>query len=426
MRMRMCMRRVGLSLVAMLLALAVAPAAFAQVKEVVIGVLYPMTGPVAQIGIDNRNIINVAVDIINNGANINLPLAKTKGLPRLGGAKVRVVFVDHQGKPDLGLTEAERLITQEKVHALFGAYFSSVTNTASQVAERMGIPFVNGDSSSPALTERGFKWFFRTSPHDGHFSLVMFDFMKDLEKKRNIKFKSVAILNEDTTFGTDSSKVQEELAKKYGYEVVAKIPFRTGTTSLDAEVGRLKGANADILLPSLYTSDAILLTRTMRNLDYNPKMIIAQDAGYTDPKFVTEMGKQAEAALTRAPFALDLAARKPLIPVIDEMFKKVSGGRELADVSARAFTGFMTLVDAINRAGSTDPAAIQKALRETNIPADQLIMPWTGVKFDQKGQNVGVRAILQQLQGGSYHTVYPFDLAAKDVIYPIPAWSQRR
>jgi branched-chain amino acid transport system substrate-binding protein len=420
------MRWLGLSLVAMLMILAVAPAAFAQTKEVVIGVLYPMTGPVAQIGIDNRNIINVALDIINNGANINLPLAKSKGLPRLGGAKVRVVFVDHQGKPDLGLAEAERLITQEKVHALFGAYFSSVTGTASQVAERMGMPFVNADSSSPALTERGFKWFFRTSPHDGHFSQVMFDFMKDFEKKRNIKFKSVAILNEDTTFGTDSSKVQEELAKKYGYDVVAKIPFRTGTTSLDAEVGRLKGANADVLLPSLYTSDAILLTRTARNLDYNPKLIIAQDAGYTDPKFVTEMGKQAEAALTRAPFALDLAARKPLIPVVDEMFKKVSGGRDLADVTARAFTGFMTLVDAINRAGSTDPAAIQKALRETNIPADQLIMPWTGVKFDEKGQNIGVRAILQQLQGGSYHTIYPFELAAKDVIYPIPAWSQRR
>jgi branched-chain amino acid transport system substrate-binding protein len=424
--MEACMRRLGLSVVAMLMALAVAPAAFAQAREVVIGVLYPMTGPVAQIGIDNRNIINVAVDIVNNGANINLPLAKSKGLPRLGGAKVRVVFVDHQGNAALGQSEAERLITQEKVHALLGAYQSAVTTTASQVAERMGIPFVNADSSSPALTERGFKWFFRTSPHDGHFSQVMFDFMQELEKKRSIKFKSVAILNEDTTFGTDSSKVQEELAKKYGYELVAKIPFRSGTTSLDAEVGRLKGANADVLLPSLYTSDAILLTRTARNLDYNPKLIIAQDAGYTDPKFVTEMGKQAEAALTRAPFALDLAARKPLIPVVDEMFKKVSGGRDLADVSARAFTGFMTLVDAINRAGSTDPAAIQKALRETNIPADQLIMPWTGVKFDEKGQNIGVRAILQQLQGGSYQTVYPFELAAKDVIYPIPAWSQRR
>jgi branched-chain amino acid transport system substrate-binding protein len=399
----------------------------AQTKEVVIGVLYPMTGPVAQIGIDSVNALKVALDIINNDVNINVPLGKGVGLPNLSGAKVRIVVVDHQGKPDIGLAEAERLITQEKVHALFGAYFSSVTNTASQVAERMGIPFVNAESSSPALTERGFKWFFRTGPHDGHFSLAMFDFMRDFEKKRGVKFKSVAILNEDTQFGADSAKVQEELAKKYGYEVVAKIPFRTGTTSLDAEIGRLKTANADVVLPSLYTSDAILLTRTARNLDYNPKAIIAQNAGYTDPRFVTEMGKEAEGAITRAPFAMDLAAKKPLIPVINDMFKKLSGGRDMSDVPARVLTGFLTLADAINRAGSTDPGAIQKALRETNIPADQLIMmPWTGVKFDEKGQNNGVRAILQQLQGGSYHTIYPFELATKEPMYPIPAWSQRK
>jgi len=409
------------ALVALVGWLGSAPTAHAgQPAEVVIGVLYPMTGPSAQIGIDAINVMKVALDIINNDVNVNLPLGKGAGLPRLGNAKVRIVPVDHQGKPEIGLAEAERLITQEKVHALFGAYFSSVTNTASQVAERMGVPFVNGDSSSPALTQRGFKWFFRTSPHDEHFSIVMFDFMKELEKKRSVQFKSVAILNEDTTFGTDSAKVQEALAKKYGYQVAAKIAFRAGTTSLDAEVGRLKSANADVFLPSLYTSDAILLTRTMRNLDYTPKLLIAQNAGYTDPKFQAEMGARAEGAITRAPFALDLASRKPLIPVVNDMFKKYSGGRDMADVSARAFTGFLTLVEAVNRAGAVEPAAIQKALRETNLSADQLLMPWTNVKFDEKGQNIGVRAILQQLQGGTYHTIYPFELSAKAPIYPMP------
>ncbi len=422
---RIFLRWVQISLMTAAAVLTLVSAPSAQTKEVVIGVLYPMTGSVAQVGIDSVNAVKVALDIINNDMNINVPLGKGVGLPRLGGAKVRIVVVDHQGKPDLGLAEAERLITQEKIHALFGAYHSAVTIPASQVAERMGIPMLNADSSSPALTERGFKWFFRTSPHDVHFSMAMFDFMRDFEKKRGVKFKTVALLYEDTAFGSDSAKAQEELAKRYGYEVAAKIAFRRDATSLDSEVGRLKAANADILMPSLYTSDAILLTRTARNLDYNPKMLIAQNAGYTDSKFEIEMGKEAEGAITRSPFAMDLAAKKPLITVINEMFKKL-GGRDITDVPARAFTGFLTLADAINRAGSTDPGAIQKALRETNIPADQLIMPWTGVKFDEKGQNTGVRAILQQLQGGSYHTIYPFELATKEPIYPIPAWSQRK
>jgi branched-chain amino acid transport system substrate-binding protein len=403
-----------------------AGAAVAQPNEVVIGILYPMSGPVAQVGLDSVAAVKTAVDIINTGAKLPLPLARGGGLPNLGGAKIRVIVADHQGKPATGQAEAERLITQEKAHALFGAYFSSVTATASQVAERMGVPFLNAESSSPGLTARGFKWFFRTSPHDGHFSQVMFDFMQELEKKRGTRFKSVAILHEDTLFGSDSAKVQEELAKKYGYEVAVRIAYRAQTTSLDAEIAKLKAANADVLLPSSYTSDAVLFIKAAKNLDYNPKLVIAQNAGWTDPSFVKLAGKDADGGITRAPFALDLARAKPLVTPINELFKKHSGGRDMSDVPARAFTGFMTLADAINRAGSTKPEAIQKALRETNIPPDQLIMPWTGVKFDEGGQNTGVKAILQQIQGGEYHTVYPFDVATAEVVFPLPRWSERK
>ncbi len=413
-------------LAAVLLMLGTVAAPVSAQREVVIGVLYPMSGPVAQVGLDSVAAVKTAVDIINDGANLPLPLARGKGLPNFGGAKIRIVVADHQGKPATGQADAERMITQENVHALFGAYFSSVTATASQVAERMGVPFLNAESSSPGLTARGFKWFFRTSPHDAHFSQVMFDFMQDLQKKRAIKLRSLAIFHEDTLFGSDSAKVQEELAKKYGYEVVAKIAYRAQTTSLDAELGKIKAANADVFLPSSYTSDAILFTKTAKNLDYNPKLIIAQDAGWTDPSFIKTVGKDAEGGITRAPFALDLARAKPLIAQVNELFKKHSGGRDLSDVPARAFTGFMVLADAINRAGSTKPEAIQKALRETNIPPDQLIMPWTGVRFDESGQNTGVRAILQQIQGGEYHTVYPLELATREVIYPIPRWSERK
>ena len=415
----------------LLVALVAAAPAPAQVpKEIVIGVLYPLSGPVAQVGIDSVNAVKLATEIINNGGStLTLPLGKTAGLPGLGGAKIRLVIVDHQGKPDVGQAEAERLITQEKVHALFGAYFSSVTATASQVAERYGVPYMNAESSSPGLTERGFKWFFRTSPHDGHFSVAMFDFMKDLEKRRGLKIKTLGIMHEDTLFGVDSAKVQEELAKKYGYEVTVKMAYRAKTTNLDAEVGKLKAANPDVVLPTSYTSDAILFVKTAKNLDYNPKLLLAQNAGWTDPTFVTEMGKDVEGHITRAPFALDMASKKPMIRQVNEAFKKLRdnpGGRDISDVPARAFTGFITLADAINRAKSVNPEEVRKALVATNIPPDQLIMPWSGVKFDEKGQNTGVRAILQQVQKGAYATIYPFELAAADAMYPLAPWKDRK
>ncbi len=404
----------------------VAGPAAAQPKEVVIGVIYPMSGPAAQAGVDDKPVFEIAADIANGSADLPFPLyQKLKSLPGLKGAKVRLVFADHQGKPDVGQAEAERMITQEKVAALVGCWHSAVTATASQVAERHGVPFLNTESSSPGLTTRGFKWFFRTSPHDGHFTQVMFDFFRDFEKKRNVKLKTLGLTYEDTLFGSDSGKVQKELAKKYGYEVVLDFQYRAKATSLASEVQRLKAANPDVWMPTSYQTDAILFTRTMKELDYNPKMIMAQDAGHISSDFVSQVGKDAEGTMTRAPFSTDLVEKRPVAKALNAMYAK-RAGKDLYDFPARAFTGMITLLDAINRAGSTDPEAIRKALVATQIAGDQLIMTWDNVKFDESGQNTGVKGIILQLQGGAYHTVYPFDVATKDVIYPIPAWKDRK
>ncbi len=86
----------------------------------------------------------------------------------------------------------------------------------------------------------------------------------------------------------------------------------------------------------------------------------------------------------------------------------------------------MVLADAINRAGATDPEAIRKALAATNIPAPQLIMPWKGVKFDETGQNTLGAGILVQIRDGKYSTVWPFDLASQEVVWPMPKWDARK
>ena len=359
-------------------------------QEVKVGVLYPLSGPIAQVGLDAVAAVKTVLEIVNEGADLPLPLAKGKGLPGLGGAKVTIIVVDHQGKPEVGQSETERLITQEKVHAVYGAYHSSVTAAASQAAERAGIPFVNAESSQPALTQRGLKYFFRTSPTDEHFSLLMFDFLKDFGAKTGQKFESVSIFHEDTAFGTDSAKVQERLAKENSIKVLEKITYKSQTTSLTSEVQRLKAANADVLMPSSYTSDTFLLLRTAKELDYNPKLIVAQNAGFTDPTFLSTMGKEAEGAITRSPYNSDLEGRIPLLSKVNAIFKKHSNGRDLSDVPARGFTGFMTLLDAFNRAGSTDPEKVRAALAATDIPPEQLIVPYRGVKFDsQRPEHAG-------------------------------------
>ncbi len=402
------------------------PTAWAQPKEVVIGVLYPLSGPVAQAGIDSKVATELAVEIVNGRYDIDLPLARTEGLPNLGGAKVRLVVVDHQGKPELGQSEAERLITQEKVAALYGAYHSSVSATASQVAERYGIPYFSGESSSPSLHRRGFKWFFRSSPHDEHFSTAMFEFIKEFQAKKGVKLPTVSLFYEDTLFGSDSAKVQEQLATQQGYKVVEKLAYRSRGTSLTVEVQRLKAGNASVLLPTGYTSDAILFVKTARELEYNLPLVIAQDAGYIESDFVAGVGKDADGIMSRSVFSLDLAAKKPLVARINGMYK-AKMNKDLNDNTSRSFTGMIVLLDAINRAGSTDPEAIRKALLATDMKPDQMIMPWKGVKFDPAtGQNELGTPLMTQWRGGQLKVVWPFELASTDVLYPLPKWADRK
>ncbi len=162
-----------------------APAA-TRTKEVRIGVIYPLSGTMAAIGEDQKKGMELAAAIVNGKYDIELPLAKDEGLPNLGGAKLRLIFADSQGKPEVARREAERLVNQEKVAVLMGTYSSSTTAPASQVAERSGIPFVNPESTRAELTERGFKWFFRLIPHDRSFVEKLFVFLDGVEKKKGV------------------------------------------------------------------------------------------------------------------------------------------------------------------------------------------------------------------------------------------------
>ena len=395
--------------------------------EVKIGVIYPLTGPGAAVGAELRSALELAADIINNGAPgiAELPFSAGKGLPNLKGAKIKLVFADHQANPQTGATEAERLITQEKVVAIVGAYNSAVTATASQVAERAGIPFLNPESSSASLTARGFKWFFRTTPHDDLFVHNAFEFLRELEAKKGIKPGVVVTLNENGLWGTETTKLQAKLAPEYKLNLVKQVLYPAKTTQLTSEVQTLKAAAPNLVLQSSYTADAILSMKTYKELGFSPDMILANNAGFTDTDFIRTLGKDAEYVITREVWALDLASRNPLIKQVNDLFNsryKIN----FTGNSSRTFTGLMVMADAINRAGSTEPEAIRMALAATDLSGSKLIMPWKGVKFDAAGQNTLGQGILVQIVDGKYNTVWPFAMASREVVWPMPKWDQRK
>jgi branched-chain amino acid transport system substrate-binding protein len=403
--------------------------ATAAPSEVVVGAVYPLSGNLAKVGTDIKDAIELAVELVNDDVDVPVPLGKGKGLPHLGGARLRVVFADHQSSPEKGLSEAERLVTQEKVVALLGAYNSNVTATASQAAERLRIPFLSGESTSPLLTARGFHWFFRTTPTDEEFSDNFFKFLDEMKKKGRA-VKNVGLLYENTLFGTDVSKLEKKHAQQHGYPVVADIAYDAKSANLSSEIQRVKAAAPEVLLQASYTSDAILSTRTMKELDFRPQAILAMDAGHVSSEFLPALGKDAEGIISREVWAKGLAEKKPLVRTVNDLFRKktqASRGQaiDMDGTSARAFVALLVLADAIDRAGSTDAEKIRAALESTDLGADKLIMPWRGVKFDAKThQNVLGQGILVQVQDGKYQVVYPFDLAAVEVRWPLAPWGK--
>lgn len=400
------------------------PSATAQ--EIIVGAVYPLSGAQAPTGVDLKNGIELAVELINTGnKDFNLPLTKDGGgLKNLGGAKLKMIFADSQADPAKGQAETERLYTSENAVAVIGAYNSAVTQTASQAAERLQKPFVNPESSSPTLVARGFKWFFRSTPDDQMFIENFYQFLTDVEKKvPGTVGKKVAVLNEDGLFGSDVNKFAREAAGKFGFEVVTNVAYKATAPDLTSEVQRLKAAGAPILFQASYLADATIALKTMKQLDANFQ-ILAMDAGFVDTKFIPNLGKDAEFWLSREVWAKDLASRKPLVKQVNDLYRS-KYGTDMNGSSARAFTGVFVLADAINRARSVDAAKIQAALKATDIAADQIIMPWDGIKFDDRGQNTKGRGIMVQIQNGEYVTVWPFELASKQLIWPIPTWSKR-
>jgi branched-chain amino acid transport system substrate-binding protein len=399
--------------------------AFAAPPSIKIGGLYPLTGNLASTGLDCKRGAEMAVEIINGKYDLNLPMARTEGLPNLGGAKIEMVWADTKGEPKNGQAEAERVVTQDGVVGVIGAYQSSVTKTASQATERLRIPYVCSDSSSPTLTERGLKYFFRVSPHDGIFAHDQFNFLKDLEKVKKQKIQNVALLYENTEFGSNVGKQEQKYAQEYGYQVVADISYTANATDVTSEVGRLIKANPDVLMHASYITDAILFTKTFKEMNFNPKGMLTM-AGYIEPGYLPAVKADGDYIIVRSTFALDLAKRKPLVGQVNELFKK-KYGLDMSENAARSFTAPFVFADAINRAKTTEAEAVVKALHDTNLPGDQVIYPWQGVKFDpQTNQNIYAKGTLVQIQNEQYVTVWPFESAAKDLVWPFPAWKSRK
>ena len=417
--------------------LLVPPAVWA--KDIKIGVIYPLTGGAAAAGRELRAGAELAADIANDKmAELNMAMAQNAGIKNMGGAKIILIFKDHEGNPTLGADLAKKLILDDKVDGLLGCYHSSVTKTVSAVAEQYGVPMINGSSTSPALTERGFKWFWRTTPHDRWFTKDLFELLKGLREGKapgvgmvsKSDIQNLASACEKTEWGSFVSTLIEDFSKEYGFNLRKSMLYAKESPDLSSEVRSLKASRANVMLFASYTSDAILMIKTLKAQKAQPKVLWGQDAGFETPEFQQTLGDSIVGILTRTVFLPKVVEVKPLAGKVNDMYKKRTGN-DLSGASARSFTGLQTWVHVLEKAGSTDPKAVQAAANGIEIPGSELVVPWAGIKFSTSGKEIGQNVLGSGLIGqyqkdasGNVvlEIVYPFDVTTADMIYPFPKW----
>ncbi len=402
---------------------ALAASAHAQQEPVRIGALYPLSGQVAKSGEDTLNAIRLAADLINGSdKSLALPLVGSQGLPNLKGAKLEIIAADHQGSPEIGAAEAERLVVQRKAVALIGAFHSSVAATSSQVAERLGVPYISGESEATNLTDRGFKMFFRTTPSSKTQARDFFTFIQDLNKGSSTPIRTLAVVHENTLWGQEFAKSVESYMPEFpDLKLVADIAYQQGTPDVTSEVQRLVAAKPDVVLHASYDAEAILFARTYKQFKFTPRGVMAIGAAFGSNAFREALGPDANYFLVREHWSRDLASRTPAVAGVAKLYRE-RYGKDMDGTPARAFTAMMVLANAIDRAGSTDPQKIRAALAATDLKANEVIMPWAGVKFDAKGQNTLTGAIFVQTQEGTPKLVWPTAQASTKLVWPRPEW----
>lgn len=378
----------------------IARTALAAQKEVNVGVVMPLSGANAQFGINSRNAIELVASEINASG----------GIKSLGGAKLNLIVADSTSTPTTAATVAQRMISQNSVVAVLGAFASSLTLAISEVTERRGIPLLTM-SFSDILTERGFKNVFQVVSKGSTLGQAQFDHSVALAKASGETISKVAIMYEDTAYGTSQAQGLRKAAKDAGIEPVLDEAYPLGVTDVTPLINKLRGSGAQLVFPVSYLNDSILIVRTMRQQGLDVPTI-GGAAGYVIPDFRKALGDLSDGVLSIAPANYDQT------PEYTERFRKRFGYFMVHEaIEHAALTG--VLASALEIAKSTNPDALRAALLGNTF--DQgwaTVMTGGSVRFDATGHNKTAYPVMVQWQKDELVTVFPAEAAKGKAIWP--------
>jgi branched-chain amino acid transport system substrate-binding protein len=361
-----------------------------------VGIVLPLTGDQAKFGEIEKLSFDLALEEINAAGGVK-------------GKKLELVIEDDTGRPEVGRSVVEKLITKDKVIMLGGGYSSSVTYAVAGVCQQNQMPFLINTGSADNITTSGWDWIFRLNPPVSEYAGSIETLLKQV-----IQPKKAAILHENSLFGTSGAKEFEKTCKEMNIEVVLKEGYEAGGIDFKPVLVKVKERNPDVVYMVSYIMDASLLMKQAKELKLTPKMFIGGAAGFTLPEFKQNAGVASEKVISATLWYEVL----PYPGAMDYYKKFVAKYKKETEYhGAEAYAAAYVIADVLKRAKSFKNTDIKDALAATD-----LMTVFGPVKFTSygkhKNQNKLPTYVVQWIDG-KMELVWPANLATKKFVFPV-------
>ncbi len=389
-----------------------------------IGMLLPFTGPLALEGKQTWEGFSIAADMVNDRGG-------------LWGKKVEFVKGDSVS-PDSAISEMERLITVEKLNVIAGGYSSSRVFAASEISERYKKVYWVSTAVAENITTRGFKYIFRYNAPSTIFGKTKVQFTRDKiapalgKKPEDLR---VAIIYEDSLWGTTTAKVEAEEAPKMGLKVVANESYSNKSVDLSSLIMKLRAARPDVILMTGYVIDTSLFWRQCKELDFNFAALLESGAVLGHPEWLQAFGKDVNGTLCLAQVAVDPKILSPKAREVQkeclERFGKKFNTPKPGSLHLLGFeAGHILLTEVLPLAGSLEPEKVREAALKVNRSWKDSVLGMGGryapPGHPMAGQNLEATQFVYQWQNEKLVGLYPEYIATGKLQMPMPTWDQRK
>jgi branched-chain amino acid transport system substrate-binding protein len=368
-----------------------------------IGVITSLTGSAAAFGQAHKNGYAIALNDLNAAGG-------------LMGKQIELVYYDDQSRPDQAVQGVNKLVDQDGVPIILGAYSSENTRAIVPAVTQKHIPLVMPTATADNVLETGSPWVFRICAGSSAYATATVDFLKAMDAP-----KSVAIVYENTNFGQSNADAMDKAARAAGFDVVDSEAYQASSPDYKALLQRVKARNPAIIYFASYLLDASTLMRQASQTNLNPQYYTSAGTGFAAAEFPTrDKGAGAYAEYTFSVSQWLPTARWKGSKEFDEAFFKLTGTHP-AYHAMQAYAALLTATAAVKQANSAEPAAIRDALKAIDLTDT----PFGPIKFDEHGQNPHQVLITQVLEG-QYKVVYPPEAAERRPVVPTPSWDTRQ